>query len=475
MSYGIYIGNEYTESGDAYLAGYGDEPSSHWLEIFPRKNYKANDLISVGVSHTADMPGKRIEIPQINHTFRYIAVNYSYYKGVPAPITNGGLNEYGVAVRDIWSPSRVELVNMTPKDQTGLNYSDLARLILERARSAREGVELIGSLISKYGESSYGGNSHIVADANEAWVVIQFSGGQGLWAAERLSSRSIRVSRPGYIEEIPINNPNDENFLYSENLVSFSKNQGWYTSGPFNVNKILGDRKGRWAGVQWMEDAMNAIISKGMKISFEKIVWALRTSKFTGDTAGYGQIVPLNSEQLQHTRVLWHAPIGAISSTFSPVFMGQKSVPIEYSKHRYLTVGESHRFMDDRKIDDGDLDSVSFISQEIESSRSAVMECKRLLYLILQDPKRFHLEVLEIFTAREKELLKSTSDMIKIADLLTENEQDELAVSLLTYFSKNELKNGLDLVISLADSIEKRSRILVNTSDGNIKKLDQLW
>ena len=83
--------------------------------------------------------------------------------------------------------------------------------------------------------------------------------------------------------------------------------------------------------------------------------------------------------------------------------------------------------------------------------------------------------MLEIFTAREKELLKSTSDMIKIADLLTENEQDELAVSFLTYFSKNELKNGLDLVISLADSIEKRSRILVNTSDGNIKKLDQLW
>ena len=65
--------------------------------------------------------------------------------------------------------------------------------------------------------------------------------------------------------------------------------------------------------------------------------------------------------------------------------------------------------------------------------------------------------------------------MIKIADLLIESEQDELAVSLLTYFSENELKNGLDLVLSLADSIEKRSRILVNTSDGNIKKLDQLW
>ena len=35
-------------------------------------------------------------------------------------------------------------------------------------------------------------------------VVIEFSGGQGLWAAERLGADSIRASRPGYIGEIPI-------------------------------------------------------------------------------------------------------------------------------------------------------------------------------------------------------------------------------------------------------------------------------
>ena len=33
----------------------------------------------------------------------------------------GGLYEYGVAVRDIWSPSRKELIKMTPKNQKGLN------------------------------------------------------------------------------------------------------------------------------------------------------------------------------------------------------------------------------------------------------------------------------------------------------------------------------------------------------------------
>ena len=212
MSYGIYIGKDYTADGNGFLAGYGDEPSSHWLEITPRKKNKDNETILVGVSETSDMPGERMEIPQISETARFISVNYSYYKGVPAPITNGGLNEHGVAVRDIWSTSRRELIEMTPKNQTGPNYSDLARLILERAKSAKEGVELIASLLSKYGESSYGGNSHIIADAQEAWVVIQFSGGQGLWAAERLNEKSIRVSRPGYIEEIPITNPDDENF-----------------------------------------------------------------------------------------------------------------------------------------------------------------------------------------------------------------------------------------------------------------------
>ena len=38
MSYGIYIGRNLTADGVAYLAGYGDEPSSHWLEINPRQD-----------------------------------------------------------------------------------------------------------------------------------------------------------------------------------------------------------------------------------------------------------------------------------------------------------------------------------------------------------------------------------------------------------------------------------------------------
>ena len=63
MSYGLYIGKNLTSDGHAWLAGYGDEPSSHWLEIIPKKN-KKDQKITVGVTKNAEMPGNLIKIPQ---------------------------------------------------------------------------------------------------------------------------------------------------------------------------------------------------------------------------------------------------------------------------------------------------------------------------------------------------------------------------------------------------------------------------
>ncbi len=68
MSYGIYVGRDLTLDDNAWLAGYGDEPSSHWLEITPSKKNKLGKSITVGVSETANMPGKRIKISQTPHT-----------------------------------------------------------------------------------------------------------------------------------------------------------------------------------------------------------------------------------------------------------------------------------------------------------------------------------------------------------------------------------------------------------------------
>lgn len=179
-SYGFYVGKNLTADGSVLLGGTGEEVSSHWLEIVPRQEHGSDETIKVGVTSEAYIPGEMIEIPQAPVTYKYITMNYSDYQGFPPPLTNGGMNEHQVAIRDIWSPSRKELVEMTPTPQRGPQYSDLARIALERATTAQEAVEIIGELIDKHGYSTYGGNSHLIADPNEGWIAIQFAGGQGL-------------------------------------------------------------------------------------------------------------------------------------------------------------------------------------------------------------------------------------------------------------------------------------------------------
>lgn len=149
-SYAIYVGKNLTEDGSVLIGGSGDEVSSHWLEIVAARQYPAGTTVRVGVDESANMPGRFIEIPQATQTYRYLTMNYSDYEGFPPPITNGGLNENNVAGRDVWSNSRAELVAMTPNPQAGPSYSDLSRIAMERARTAREAVEIIGGLIDEY-------------------------------------------------------------------------------------------------------------------------------------------------------------------------------------------------------------------------------------------------------------------------------------------------------------------------------------
>lgn len=459
MSYGIYIGRNHTADGRAYLAGYGDEPSSHWLEINPRQSHPEGSTITVGVTPQADMPGRLTPIPQARETLRNMRVSYSYYLGVPAPLTNGGLNEHGVAVRDIWSTSRAELIAMTPKDQTGPNYSDLARIVVERAHTAREGVALIAELIAQHGYSTYGGNSHMIADPDEAWVVIEFAGGKGLWCAERLGPDRIRASRPGYIGEIP-DAPNDD-YLFAPHFFDTARDQGWWSpdEGPFHVNNVYGDGKHRWDGVAWIEDEMRKRAASPGKISLADVFWAISTEKLTGDTAGYGQVVPLEHPPHNALRMMWHAPVGPVTAPLLPVFLGQSSVPTAYRQHRYLTNGESHRFLDCRK-EDSSPDTVSLIPQGVQTGPSAFYEFKRLMHLAFQKPDPIMAEVWDHWRAVENGVNAELPGVLRAAQLLIDAGEAGLASQVLTEFSHARFAEALADCQALSGAAQARLRAL---------------
>lgn len=476
MSYCIYVGKNLSADGCAFLAGYGDEPSSHWLEITPARVHPPHSTVTVGVTDQATYPGQLIEIPQVAETAKYIAVHYSYYRGLPAPLINGGLNEHRVAVRDVWSPSRPELRAMTPPMQRGLNYSDLARIVLERATSARHGVEMVGDLLARYGDATYGGNSHFFADCHEGWVVIEFAGGQGLWVAERVGPDDMRVSRPGYIGEIPLDFQQNPNYLGSPNLIDFAVQQGWYNPAggePFNVNKIYGDGQMEWAGATWVREELLTRAQSAQKITLRDMMWALRTPRLTGDTAGYGQIVPLHQHVHPQLALLWHTQTAALSAPFIPFYMGVSDVPPEYKKHRYLTAGESARFMHQRHEI---AEQQSQVSSAIESTHSAFGVFKRLFYLTVQHYETFLPEVTEALEAFETKLIDQQATVEQTAHTLYAAGEDELARSYLTYYCHTEAMNALRLAEALAQSLEARTKLLYGIDESlKSRPPEMLW
>jgi dipeptidase len=453
-SVSIYVGKNLTKDKSVLLAGYGDEPSSHWLSIVPRRQYPEGTTITVGGTAASRLPGELIKIPQAQQTFRYISMDYSYYAGFPAPLTNGGMNEHGLAVRDVALGSSRELVEMTPKDQRGLNYSDIARIALERARTAREAIDISVDLIKRYGDFSYGGNSHIFADPNEGWVLLTFAGGKGLWVACRLGPDEVWLNWRGYtgfgyVQTLPAELRNNPDYLASDNFVSFAVEKGWYKPGegkPFNVISVY--CRERQSGDPTAEEARrveSAVRSASGKVDVQLLMQQLH---ITGrDSSGYGQVAHLRANIHPDLRTLWIAPGPPVTAAFVPWRIGVEAVPPEYRRHRYLTAGEDER-------------SIQKADQGLESTRYVNRAVKRLLYMVDEHRDSFLPEVSAALTAFDARQLAAQPEVERTAEILLQAKEDALARRYLTEQAHVAAGDGMRLIEALAGSIEARTKWL---------------
>jgi dipeptidase len=458
-SYSIYVGKNLTKDGSVLIGGSGDEVSSHWLEIVPGREFPVGATISVGVDEMANMPGRFIEIPQVTQTYRYLTMNYSDYEGFPPPITNGGLNEHNVAGRDVWSDSRPELVAMTPNPQTGPSYSDLSRIAMERARSAREAVEIVGGLIDEYGYSTYGGNSHMFADENEGWVLLNFAGGKGLWIAERLGPDEVRVSYPGDIGNIPLDFRDNPDYMGSLNFIDFAVQQGWFDPGagePFNVTTVYGTDY-----VRYPRDELEQELRQAAPIDLRHMLNVVRDARISKDTTGYGQVAHLRVGVRPENRTLWVAATGSVTTPFVPYRIGVQRIPGEFGKHRYLTKGEATRF-------------VTRDWQIQEATEFAGRTFKRLMYFTCDHPDKFLPEVTEAITAFEDQLIENQEWVEKTSDVLFDSGQAELALKYLTERSGDAAHSALELGNALLGSIEARTRVLYGLREPETDEMSRL-
>jgi dipeptidase len=127
--------------------------------------------------------------------------------------------------------------------------------------------------------------------------------------------------------------------------------------------------------------------------------------------------VPLTHPRHDALRVMWHAPVGPVTAPLVPVFMGMSEVPPEYGPHRYLTSGESARFLDTRHAARNP-DSVSHIPQGAEVTRSAFQAGKRLMHLAFQMPDPLLAEIWAHCRATEARLAAELPDLLRSAEIL---------------------------------------------------------
>ncbi|KAI0017214.1 peptidase family C69-domain-containing protein [Xylariomycetidae sp. FL0641] len=347
---------------------------------------------------------------------------------------------------------------MTPRNQSGPQYSDLARLVLERAGSAREGVQIVGDLIRRYGHTTYGGNTHLIADAAEGWVVWEFAGGRGLWAAERLGPADVRVLYPGYIERFPVDfaaHPDD--YMGSPHLVAFAEAQGWWSADAgedFDVFRVYGDAAGgksaRRGGFKYMSPAALEAATRAMAPVREADLMArVRDPRISDDQAGYGQVVSLPADLASPADLLriWVAPTSSLAAPYLPYWLGITAVPPEYGQHRYLTAGAGSSFL-----------APDF--QLREATRFAGRLFKRALYYACAAPATLLPVVTELLAGFEAQSAADLGWVEAGARALLERGERDAARALLTHYSHARAGQALEIGRSLVDALDSYVKLV---------------
>lgn len=152
------------------------------------------------------------EIPQVAQTYNVI----------------GNMNEHQVVIGESTWGGREELADTT--GQAVMDYGSLIYVTLERAKTAREALDIMADLVARHGYAS-GGESFTIADKNEVWVMEMIGKGAekgAVWIAVRIPDNAIT----GHANEPRIRKVNlkdKANVRYAKDMISFARKRGYFT------------------------------------------------------------------------------------------------------------------------------------------------------------------------------------------------------------------------------------------------------
>jgi dipeptidase len=219
----ILVGKNASTDGSVLVAHNEDDLNDHNfvdLHKVPRIRHEA------GEKHVFLF--NRDSTDEVEETYAYFWITGSKYA------EDQYLNEWGVAITSNSSRSNVENGN-------GRVDHNLRRIVIERARTAREAVTIAGMLVEKYGYAS-SGRVYSIADPNEAWVLEVANGPH--WIARRVPDAEVAII-PNYYVIDDFHEGDTANYLASPDIVEYAVRNGWYDphkETSFNFRKVYGHK-----------------------------------------------------------------------------------------------------------------------------------------------------------------------------------------------------------------------------------------
>ena len=201
-----------------------------WMTIVPNAKHKPGEMAKVYYepkrTKGPNDPDRLEtgEIPQVAETYAYLNTAY--------PI----MNEHQLAIGETTIGSRRELMS----EKGIIDAPELYRLVLERAKTAREAIRVADELTKAYGYNDWG-ECFTFADTKEVWHFEIHGPGKGktgaVWAAQRVPDDEIGVSaNAGRIREIDLSNA--DYFMASANVMSLAEEMGYLVEGERQALRV---------------------------------------------------------------------------------------------------------------------------------------------------------------------------------------------------------------------------------------------
>jgi dipeptidase len=230
--YAVVVGRKASADG-AVLVGHNEQNYGRRILNFhciPRRQFPQDAVVRLR---------RGGEVEQVRQTWSFL---WSENPGLE--FSDAYVNEWGVAVVSDGCGTREDsydsLVARGEIRSGGIGYM-LRRLIAERAKSAREAVQLAGGLVERFGYVD-SGRTYVIADPCEAWLLAVVRGRR--WVAQRVpDDRVVILPNVHIIGEVDLSET--ANFRASPDLIDYAVKRGWFdpTGGrPFNFRQVYGVR-----------------------------------------------------------------------------------------------------------------------------------------------------------------------------------------------------------------------------------------